>query len=212
MKRIMYLYVPDKMADWEPGYILAELGSGQYCKQGISYHLVLCGCDQNPVTTMGGMVLQPEISINEINPAAGNLLILPGSQAWADPSHIQSIEWVKELLKTDLLIGAICGATMALAQGGALNNRRHTSNDVMVLKMFCPGYTGESYYLDQPAVTDGNLITASGLAPIDFAYQVIKRLDVMQEEILDAWYNLNTTRKPEYYFALMNLVEKQKSG
>lgn len=71
---------------------------------------------------MGGMVLEPEISINEINPAAGNLLILPGSQTWADPSHIRSIEWVKELLKTDLVIGAICGATMALAQGGALMN------------------------------------------------------------------------------------------
>lgn len=204
MERVMYLYTPDQMADWEPGYILAELRSGQFCKSGISYRLVLCGKNLSPVTTMGGIVLQPQICIDEIVPAPGDLLILPGSYSWLDTTHTRTIEWVKKLLDTEMVIAAICGATIALASFGILNNRMHTSNDVNALKMFCPGYTGESYYQDQPAFTDGNLITASGLAPVDFAYHVFKRLDVMEEPTLNAWYNLNTTKKPQYYYELVD--------
>jgi len=79
---------------------------------------------------------------------------------------------------------------------------------VAVLKMFCPAYKGEAYYVDEPAVTDDNLITASGLAPVAFAYQVFSRLDVMNPATLEAWYNLSTTRKPEFFFALMQSLPR----
>ena len=83
------------------------------------------------------------------------------------------------------------------------NNRPHTSNDLAALKQFCPGYAGDAYYVTKPAVTDGNLITASGFSAVDFAYEVIKKMGVMREATLEAWYNLNLTKKGEYYYALM---------
>ena len=92
---------------------------------------------------------------------------------------------------------------MGLANAGLLDKRPHTSNDLMALKMFCPGYKGEEFYRNEPAVTDGNLITASGLAPVEFAYHVFRRLDVMTPATLDAWHGLFTTRKPEYFHALL---------
>jgi len=207
MERILYLYTPESMADWEPGYITAELKSGRFLKEGISFRLVLCGKDLSPVSTMGGIPLKPEISIFDIHPGSGNVLILPGSDFWLDDSLTESIHCIRQLLQSDLVIGAICGATMGLASHGLLDTRRHTSNDLQVLKMFCPGYQGEKYYLNEPAVTDGNLITASGLAPVDFAYHIFKKLDVMHESTLTAWYNLHVTRKPEFFYALMESVQ-----
>ena len=61
--------------------------------------------------------------------------------------------------------------------------------------MFCPNYRGERFYVNEPAVTDGNLITASGLAPVEFAYQVFRTLEVMNPATLEAWHGLFTSRK-----------------
>jgi len=30
MRKIAYLYIFDTLADWEPGYVIAELHSGRY--------------------------------------------------------------------------------------------------------------------------------------------------------------------------------------
>jgi hypothetical protein len=40
--------------------------------------------------------------------------------------------------------------------------------------MVCQKYKGENLYQDKPAVVDNNLITASGIAPLEFTYEVLK--------------------------------------
>ncbi len=75
--------------------------------------------------------------------------------------------------------GRSVGPPWPLQNAGLLDERPHTSNDVAALKMFCPGYQGEECYVNEPAVTDGNLITASGLAPVEFACHILRRMDVM---------------------------------
>ncbi|HWQ66225.1 MAG TPA: type 1 glutamine amidotransferase family protein [Methanospirillum sp.] len=204
MTRIIYLFILDTMADWEPGYVLAELGSGRFFQfPEKRYQLLLCGRTREPITTMGGVHLVPDLSIEEIQPGADHVLILPGADTWLDPIQAPVLEMVRKLLETDMVIAAICGATMGLAQTGLLNNRKHTSNDLQALKMFCPEYSGDTFYTNEPAITDGNLITATGLAPIDFAKQIFIRLNVMKESTLNAWYLLHTTREPEYYHTLI---------
>jgi len=197
------------MADWEPANVLAELHSGRFLKTpGLHYAVTLCGRTRDPVTTMGGLPLTPEITVNDIHPDNGDLLLLPGAQTWLEPEQRQIIEEAGELLAGGTVVAAICGATLALAQAGLLDRRRHTSNAPEALRQFCPGYHGDAYYVDEPAVTDGNLITASGIAPVDFAYQVFRRLDVMNGDTLEAWYQLLTTRKPEHFTALMQSLNR----
>ena len=75
------------------------------------------------------------------------------------------------------------------------------------MKAFCPDYAGEAFYQNQPAVTDGNLITASGIAPLEFSAQVFAKLDVFTPEIVDSWYQLYNTRDPKYYSMLMNAIQ-----
>ena len=64
-------------------------------------------------------------------------------------------------------------------------------------------YTGSARYEEQPAVLDGNLITASGTAPLEFACRIFERLDVFSAETLEAWYLLHKEKQPEYYDALV---------
>jgi len=204
MTRILYLYVLDTMADWEPAYLLPELVSGRFlASPDLRYQVRLCGLTRDPITTMGGLPLVPDITIDEIEAASDRLLILPGAMTWLEPVHEAVLSKVRKMLDIGMVVGAICGATMALANAGMLDNRPHTSNDLGALKQFCPGYSGEKFYESKPAVIDGNLITASGFAAVDFAYEVLKKLGVMKEETLEAWYQLQLTKKPEYFYRLM---------
>jgi putative intracellular protease/amidase len=205
----IYLYILDTLADWEPGHVLAELRSGRYLKDpSLQYDVVLCGRTTQTIRTMGGLHLTPDVLISDIRPDTGDLILLPGADTWLDPAHASVIVKVREHINSEVTIAAICGSTLALANAGLLDQRPHTSNDPAVLKTFCPGYHGEKFYVDEPAVTDGHLITASGLAPVEFAYQVFRKLDVMTPETLEAWHGLFKTRKPEFFYALMESLPK----
>ncbi|MEN6442396.1 MAG: type 1 glutamine amidotransferase family protein [Methanoregula sp.] len=208
--RTLYLYVLDTMADWEPGHVLAELRSGRYLKDpALRYSVVLCGSTLAPVTTMGGLHLTPEVLIKDIHPVTGDVLVLPGADTWLDPAQVPALQVADRLLNEGILVTAICGATLGLANAGLLDKRPHTSNDPAALKMFCPNYRGEDHYVNEPAVTDGNLITASGLAPVEFAYHVFRGLNVMAPATLEAWHGLFATRQPEYFHALMESLQHQ---
>jgi putative intracellular protease/amidase len=209
MNQIAYLYVLDSMADWETGYLIAELNSGRYCRKDVAQYTVkTVGLTKETVVTMGGLQIIPDISINELTPENAGLLILPGGNTWLDMIHIPLLEKVQELMHADVNVAAICGATIALAQAGFLNNRYHTSNDLHYLKAVCPKYSGEQFYRQEPAVSDGKLITASGIAPLEFAYQVLKNLDIFLPLTLESWYKLYLTREAKYFYALMESIEK----
>ena len=111
------------------------------------------------------------------------------------------------MINKNVIVAAICGATIALAQKGLLNNRKHTSNGIELLKMTCPGYSGEKFYLNQPVVADNNLITATGLAALEFSYEVFKKTNLMKTETLEAWYQLHNTMEAKYFFALMESLK-----
>ena len=101
-------------------------------------------------------------------------------------------------------VAAICGATLALASAGLLDERPHTSNGPGFLDMFCPSYRGRNHYVDEPAVSDGKLITAAGTAPLEWAREILDVLGVFTCEKLQAWYSYFRTGEAEYFHKLMN--------
>ncbi|MDQ0194201.1 type 1 glutamine amidotransferase family protein [Paenibacillus wynnii] len=208
MNNTVYLYVFDTMSDWEIGYLTAELNSGRYYKKGLApSKIVTVGIEKTPVTTMGGLKILPDIKLDECSIESTDTLILPGGDTWTETIHQAILKIVEKCLKEGVLVAAICGATMGLAQTGLLNSRWHTSNDLEYLKMICPTYTGEKYYKMESAVTDGKLITASGIAPLEFSVHVLKALGVFSSKTLDAWYSLNKTHESKYFYELMNSIQ-----
>ncbi len=202
----VYMYILDTMADWEIANITAELQSGRFLKNG-NVPVQKISNSPNPVTSMGGMNLTADLKLSEVVFAEGDLLILPGADTWMEEAHSSVIDMVDSLIDRGVIVAAICGATVALANAGVLNNRKHTSNGCGFLEMMSPNYTGTNNYIDSPAVCDNNLITASGMAPLEFTYEILKRTEVMKEETATAWYKMYSTKESKYFYELMESLK-----
>jgi putative intracellular protease/amidase len=119
-KKTIYLHITKTMADWEPAHVIAELRSGRYLKDpSLRFNLVLCGRDMNPVTTMGGLHLYPDLPVTGIRPGADDLFLLPGADTWLDPGQSATVKKAGGTLERgEAVVAAICGATLAMANAG----------------------------------------------------------------------------------------------
>ena len=204
----IFVYILETLADWEVAYLLPEINSGRYLKKTIEKPEILkVGKNLNPIKTMGGFEIIPDVDIKNVNIQNGDIMILPGANAWLNENNDEILDFVEQNIDKNITIAAICGATIALAGRGLLNERKHTSNDLGFLKMVCPNYSGEKYFCYQPVVTDNNLITASGIAPLEFAYAIIEKLNIMEKTTVEAWYNLYKTKEGKYFLELMESLK-----
>jgi putative intracellular protease/amidase len=199
--RDVHLYVLDTLADWEPGYTIAHINAPA---PGVAsrYRVRTVGADLRPVRTKGGITIVPDMALADLDPSQSAMLILPGADTWDE--HGDALQRARQFVDAGVPIAAICGATFALARVGLLDDRKHTSNDPHWLAS--SGYAGGKHYVDAPAIEDRGVITASAMAPLDFARLVLARLQVFPEPALAAWYDLYTTRNPASYFAFMEAV------
>lgn len=204
----VYVYVMETMADWELGYVMAELHSKRYFrKDAPEIEVKTVGDTKDAVQSMGGLTILPDYTMDEIKTKPSNLLILPGSNTWNDPKHEGILNKAEEFLKAGAGVAAICGATVALAERGLLDERQHTSNGVGFLDMMCPGYKGQKSYVDELSVVSDNLITAGSTGGLLMAKQILDYLHVFQAETLKAWYEYFSTGKAEYFFELMQTIQ-----
>lgn len=200
-----YVYVLDTMADWELGFVIAELNSGQYFKnRGSRLPVKTVGASKRPITTKGGVTVVP---VDEIPHETAAILLLPGADRWNDPEHAPIVETAKQLLDAGGNVAAICGATAALANAGLLDKRKHTSNSLDYLTMFCPTYKGVAFYQDEQIVVDGNLITTSAAGSLLLAREVIALLDLFKKDTLEAWYRYFQTGDGRYFYTTMQEQE-----
>ncbi|MGL5677985.1 MAG: type 1 glutamine amidotransferase family protein [Cellulosilyticaceae bacterium] len=203
----IYVYVLDTLADWELGYVTSELKSGRFFKKDAPIvSLKTVSYSKEPISTMGGLTIVPDCLIDDMVVSETSVLLLPGANTWNDPKHGAIIEKARELLSIDATVGAICGATAALANFGLLDKRPHTSNGPGFLEMFSPGYKGQIFYRDKPSIADHNLVTASSTAGLLWAKQIIEHLGVFQSDTLEAWYDYFSTGESKYFYALMETL------
>ena len=209
----IYVYVLDTLADWELGYVTAELNSGRFFKKDAPrISLKTVSSTREPIRTMGGMTVVPDCLIEDIAVSETSVLLLPGADTWNDPRHGAILEKARELLSQGAMVCAICGATAALANTGLLDQRSHTSNGPGFLDMFAPGYKGQSFYVDQPAVSDNNLITAGCTGALLWAKKILGHLGVFQEDTLESWYEYFRTGEAQHFFALMQTLPSGENG
>jgi putative intracellular protease/amidase len=199
-EQTVHLFVFDTLADWEPGFAVAGLNNPAFQAQPGRFRVATVGVSKAPVVTIGGVTILPDLALEELTPERSTLLILPGGGGWDQGGNTQALDLTKRFLAVGVPVAAICGATSGLARAGILDNVRHTSNAREYLA--ATGYRGAALYQDLPAVTDGDVITASSTAPIEFAYQIFKKLDVYSDEALEAWFGLFKTGDAAYYDAL----------
>lgn len=203
----VYIYVLDTLADWEIGYITAELHSKRFFKKDAQDVLIqTVSISKEPIQTMGGLTVVPDCLINDITIDKNTVLLLPGATTWNDPQNATIINKANDLLAVGGTVGAICGATGALANFGLLDKRLHTSNGKEFLEMVSPNYKGQDFYIEALSVSDNNLITASSCGSLLWAKQIFEHVDVFQSDTLESWYEYFNTGDPTHFFDLMKTL------
>jgi putative intracellular protease/amidase len=181
----VHALVFDGFADWEPAYALAEL------RRSGGLDVVTLGFTEAPVRSMGGLRVLPDRSLAGLDPAGVRLLILPGGDQWEGDYPRAPLEAaLAELHRSAVPIAAICGATLAVARAGLLDDRAHTSNELAYLQRLAPEYRGAGRYVETLAVRDRGVITASGVGPLEFAREIFEELGVFSAADRPVWYHL----------------------
>ena len=198
----VHLAVYDTLADWEYGYAVAGINDPQFQKEPGRYRVVTVGATRDAITTMGGVRIVPDMSIDELAPEYSAMLILAGAHTWDSKENGVFADAARRFLEAGVPVAAICGATFGLADAGLLDDRKHTSSDVRYLE-FSPNYRGFPLYQNVPAMTDGPLITAGPAHPLEFAREVFAKLELFTPETLDAWFGYYSTGDASYFFKLV---------
>ena len=184
MKRKILIYLFNGFSDWEIAYLTPEI------KKNDAFELIFFSKEGKPIVSMGGLSIIPDTSLAAINADDVEMLILPGGVAWEKDENNFIDSLVKSLFKKGKTIAAICAATTYLGKKGFLDELKHTSNDLNYLKGVAPHYVGEQNYSNSFAVTDKNLITANGIAPIEFAREIFQKVKLYNDDAIDKWFQL----------------------
>jgi len=181
----VHILIFEGFADWEPSYALSQIrqtGAASVASVGMTHH---------PVRSMGGLTVVPDVTVEQVQPEQVRLFMLPGGDQWEtggiDPRLVRLLE---ATMDAGTPLAAICAATTAVARAGLLRGRAHTSNGLDYLKANVPDYADEAHYVEQLAVRDRGLITASGLGAVEFAREIFAELEVFSESDLEMWYRM----------------------
>ncbi len=156
-------------ADWEAGPVLAAL------REYYGVQIEIATPNGEPQTSIGGVLAASDYRFTDPVLADADVFLLIGSDAWPGYRDAAFDGLLRQAHADGKIVGAICGATVAVARAGLLAGKAHTSNDAEWLAGHAPDYAGIERYVDTPrAVTDGRLVTASGLAPVTFSAAVAR--------------------------------------
>jgi putative intracellular protease/amidase len=197
--RTAHLAIYDGLADMEVGHLLAELHTGRFT--GVPFDVITVAEEPAPITTMGGLRLNPDIPLAELDPADSDLLVLPGSPMWDAGGGAEFAAAAGRFLDAGVPVAAMCGATAGLARAGLLDDRAHTSAAADYLA--ATDYAGGDRYVDQRAVVDGDLVTAGPQSPVQFARATLQHLGLASSETLDAYEGVFHRGDPDAYPTLM---------
>lgn len=135
--------------------------------------VVLAGLHEGAVRSARNINIIPDATLDSINSAAFDMIILPGGQPGTD--NLNSDPRIHELLKEfdarEKLIGAICAAPIILASAGLLDGKHATSYPSYVNRL------DGACYEDRQVVCDGRIITSQGAGTaISFGLEIVGRL------------------------------------
>lgn len=166
-------------ADWEAGAVLALL------REHLKVQIEIATPTGDPETSIGGILAAADYRFDDPVLGDADLFILIGSDAWSEGETPAISALLRQAFADGKPVAGICAGTTALARAGLFEGRKHTSNGKDWLEGVVPGYAGGEHYVDTPkAVTDGKVVSASGLAPVTFAAAVARLVAPEAEEMI----------------------------
>jgi len=168
--KIIYLFLFDTLADWEIGYVIAGINNPMMQINPKKFQLKSFSIDGKPIRTIGGLLITPDLSLDEVTYSDAEMLILPGGTSWDEGGNQEATDLASKFHENKIKVAAICGATLGLAKAGLLDSIQHTSNSKDYLRS--SNYQGDKYYAEDLSVSDGGIITSPGTASLEFAREI----------------------------------------
>jgi len=185
MRDTVYFLVFDGFADWQAALALCEI------RRPGDWQVQTVGFSRAPVVSMGGLDVQPELSLAQLDAQSAALLIVPGGHLWQRGEGEPAVAAIRQVHAAGAPVAGIDSGVLALARAGLLDDCRHTGNWAGQIASQVPGYAGgDQYDASVLAVSDGGTITASHLGSVEFAREVIHTLDLYSPSDREHWYRL----------------------
>lgn len=176
---VAVVFLQPGWADWEAGPVLALL------RRELKVQIEVATPDGEPETSIGGLLAAADYRFDDPVLNDADLFILIGSDSWAEGENKAISGLIRQAFADGKPVAGICAGTTALAHAGLFEGRKHTSNGQDWLSKTVADYPGAEHYVDTPrAVTDGKIVSASGLAPVTFAAAVARLVAPEAEEMI----------------------------
>ena len=191
MKEILYLLL-DNYAEHEMAFLAESVNADeQGLRKEPKYTNKIVAPTMEPVRSIGGMRVLPDYTFATM-PNDYAALVLIGGYGWLTADADQILPCVKDALAQGKVVGAICNAASWMAKQGLLNNVKHTGNGLEQLKLWGgESYTNAAGYVNEQAVSDGNIVTANGSGQLEFTYELLKLLENDTPETTERYYLFN---------------------
>lgn len=187
-KEVIFVLL-NEFADWEGAYLAANLNLGVKPGHPVLYTVKTLSVTKEAVISVGGFRVLPDYGINDDLPDDYAGLVLIGGMRWFSPEAEQIVPLVEKAISDNKVVAGICNASVFLGMHGYLNNIKHTSNGLDYIRQFAgEKYTGEAGYVNEQAVRDGNVVTANGMAPLEFCREVLCALEADSPDVIEESY------------------------
>lgn len=177
MKQEVLFLLLNEYADWEGAFLSASLNTGVMPGSEIKYVSKTVAPTLDEVHSLGGFRTLPDYSFQTL-PADYAALVLIGGMQWQSEEAEQVVPLVEDALRKGKIVGGICNASLFLGAHGFLNQVKHTSNTLPLLKQWAGDrYTNEAGYIEKQAVSDQKIVTANGTGYIEFTRELLLLLE-----------------------------------
>ncbi|MEO9078611.1 MAG: DJ-1/PfpI family protein [Rhodanobacter sp.] len=185
MRETVYFLVFEGFADWQCALALCEI------RRPGDWQVQTVGFSMAPVHSMGGLRVQPDVMLDQLDLSGAALLIVPGGHLWQRGDGEAAVRAIRRVHAAGAPVAAIDSGVLALARAGLLNQARHTGNWSGQITAEVSAYLGaEQYDGGVLAVSDGGVTTASHLGSVEFAREIIHTLDLYSTIDCEHWYRL----------------------
>lgn len=190
-KILAFMY--NDMADFEITYT-THLLAHELGKQ-----VVPCAYDLKPVTSKGGMVFLPAVTVAEADVNDYEAFIIPGG--WNPVVKDEMLELIKRFYSSGKLLAAICAGPRFLAKAGILDKVKYTTSIAEWNQSRREQFKEEdpfprNNFINARVVRDGNVITSKGISFVDFSVEVADYFGMFKDEAeKQAFFNTITGRE-----------------
>lgn len=177
-KILVFIY--DNMADFEMTLITYILGTDA------KKEIITIAIEDRIVKSLSGLEYKPKKLVSEVLEEDAEALIIPGG--WYGEVEDVLITLIKNLYNEKKLLGAICAAPRFLAKAGILNEVKYTTSlsnwadsEREKFKDINDPFPRENFIAER-VVKDKNVITAVGIAFIDFTIEICDWFNLFKDE------------------------------